>query len=87
MREADRNCAARSRQRAIGVVNHERTSAAARDISKSRRKLGEGGGARRNGRGGGKGERDGDGEEGKAVVVEPEGIRRIGDPTRGFRCD
>ena len=51
MREADRNCAARSRQRAIGVVNHERTSAAARDISKSRRKLGEGGGAGRNGRG------------------------------------
>ena len=54
MREAERNCAARSRQRAIGVVNHERTSAAARDISKSRRKLGEGGGARRNGRGGSK---------------------------------
>lgn len=64
--------------------HHERTSAAARDISKSPPPPSP---SFLRGGTGGKGERDGDGEEGikgKAVVVEPGEIRRMGngDPAR-----
>jgi len=77
VRESERNCAARSRQRAIGVVT---TRAPAR-LRATFPKAGESWGK--------VAVRVGTGEEriSKAEVVEPEGIRRIGDPTRGFRCD